>query len=226
MRPDWSFEGVFGKFDRRAAQRGYQVYKEVCSACHSMQLVSFRNLKELGFSEDEVKTIAAGYQYTDGPDDAGDMFERPGRPSDRFKPPFANEKAARANNGGAYPPDLSLIVKAREDGPNYIYSLLHGYEDAPEGVKMTEGKYYNKYFSGNQISMPNPLSDGQVEYSDPGVKNNRDQMTYDVVNFLQWAAEPEMEQRKATGVKTMLFLLAFTGLFYVAKKRIWARLKR
>jgi len=226
MRPDWSFDGAFGTFDRRAIQRGYQVYKEVCAACHSMHLLSYRNLQEVGFSEDEVKTIAAEYQYIDGPDDAGDMFERPGRASDRFKSPYPNENAARASNGGAYPPDLSLIAKAREDGPNYVYSLLHGYEDAPEDAHITPGKFYNAYFPGNQISMPNPLAEGQVEYMDEGVKNTRDQMVYDVVNFLQWAAEPEMERRKSMGIKTILFLMVFTGLFFAAKKRIWARLKR
>ena len=226
LEKKWSFDGVFGTVDRRAAQRGYQVYKEVCASCHSMRLVSFRNLQEIGFSEAETKAIAAEYQYIDGPDDMGDMFERPGRTSDRFKAPYPNENAARASNGGAYPPDLSLIVKARPNGANYVYSLLEGYEDAPKGVEISAGKSYNKYFPGNQISMPDPLTDGQVEYIDTGVESTHEQMSYDVVNFLQWAAEPEMERRKSMGIKTILFLIVFTLLFYVAKKRIWSRLKR
>ena len=181
---NWSFDGIFGSFDRQSAQRGYQVYKEVCSACHAMKLISFRNLKKIGFSEEEVKAIAAEYTVTDGPNADGDMFERSGRPSDRFPSPFANEEAARASNGGAYPLDLSLIVKARPDGANYIYSLLTGYQEVPEHVKMADGMHYNPYFAGGQIAMPAPLSNELVSYQD-GTNASVDQMARDVVNFLQ-----------------------------------------
>ena len=188
----WNFDGVFGSIDRQSAQRGFQVYKEICSSCHSLKLVAYRNLTEIGFSEDEVKQIAAEYNVTDGPNDDGDMFDRPALPSDKFVSPFANEKAARASNGGAYPPDFSLIVKARHEGPSYIYSLITGYKDAPESFPMAEGKNYNPYFEGRQISMPAPITDdGQIEYKD-GTYATKEQMTIDVVNFLQWAAEPEM----------------------------------
>lgn len=223
----WPFQGMTGTVDRVSAQRGFQVYKEVCSGCHSMHLVSYRNLQALGFSEDEVKAIAAEYTMTDGPNDLGEMYERPGRPSDRFASPFPNEKAARASNNGAYPPDLSLIIKARPEGPNYTYSLLTGYigEDAmPKGMKMMPGMHYNPYFPGEQIAMPPPLTNGQVEYQD-GTVSTVDQMAYDVVNFLQWAAEPEMEHRKEMGLKVIFFLTVFTGLFIVAKRRIWKRIK-
>lgn len=221
----WSFDGMTGKVDKQAAQRGFQVYKEVCSNCHSLRLLSYRNLEALGFSESEVKAIAASASVKDGPNDAGDMFDRPGRPSDKFVGPFANEKAARASNGGAFPPDLSLIVKARPNGANYIYSILTGYENAPADFHMNTGMNYNPYFSGKQIAMPKPLSDGQVTYQD-GTNSSVDQMARDVVNFLQWAAEPEMEHRKTMGIKTLIYLGVFTVLFYLAKKRIWSRLKK
>lgn len=221
---EWPFEGVFGTVDRQAAQRGYQVYKEVCASCHAMKYKSFRNLEEIGFSEAEVKAIAASYTVKDGPNDAGDMFERPGRPSDRFPSPFANEKAARAANGGAYPVDQSLIIKARHDGANYIYSLLTGYQPAPSDMKMNAGMNYNPYFPGMQIAMAAPLADGQVTYAD-GTKATVDQMARDVVVFLQWSAEPEMEERKQMGVKVLLFLFVMTGLLYVAKRRIWSHIK-
>ena len=220
----WPFEGVFGTFDRQSAQRGYQVYKEVCASCHALSLKSYRNLEEIGFSEAEVKAIAADASVLDGPNDDGDMFDRPGRSSDRFVAPFANQKAARASNGGAYPPDLSLIVKARPDGANYLYSLLTGYEDAPANVKMGSGMYYNPYFPGHQIAMAPPLYEDGVEYQD-GTNANVDQMAKDVVNFLHWAAEPEMEERKGMGIKVFAYLIIFTVLFYIAKVRIWRRIK-
>lgn len=220
----WPFDGAFGKVDRQSAQRGYQVYKEVCASCHSLKRVAYRNLEHLGFSEAEVKTIASEAQVVDGPNDSGDMFERPGRPSDKFVSPFANDKAARASNGGALPPDLSLIVKARPNGANYIYSLLTGYEEAPADVKISAGMHYNPYFPNHQIAMPKPLSDGQVTYMD-GTEASVDQMAHDVVNFLQWAAEPEMEHRKSMGIKVMIYLAIFTVLFYLAKKRIWSRVE-
>jgi ubiquinol-cytochrome c reductase cytochrome c1 subunit len=221
----WSFDGITGTVDKQSAQRGFQVYKEVCSSCHSLRLLSYRNLESIGFSEAEVKSIAAGNSVKDGPNDSGDMFNRPGRPSDKFVPPFANEKAARASNNGAFPPDLSLIVKARSNGANYIYSLLTGYETAPAGFHMNTGMNYNPYFPGQQIAMSKPLSDGQVTYQD-GTVASTDQMAKDVVNFLQWAAEPEMEARKAMGLKVLIYLSIFTVLFYFAKKRIWGRLKK
>ncbi len=307
----WPFDGAFGAVDRQSAQRGFQVYKEVCAACHGLRRVAYRNLQQIGFSEAETKALAAEATVQDGPNDDGEMFDRPGRPSDRFVPPFANEKAARAANGGAYPPDLSLIIKARHDGANYLYSLLTGYTDAtsyqcsktneagecirfkklkvdeaaqlataeeaeakadaqeestPEDAKknaeatevasvakddmgkmftcssitasetadakgkaiktqncilMGETMHYNPYFPGGQIAMAQPLStEGQVAYED-GTKATVDQMSQDVVNFLQWAAEPEMEQRKRMGVRTMLFLALMTLVFYIAKRRIW-----
>lgn len=222
----WSFDGFFGTVDKQSAQRGLQVYKEVCAACHSLKRVAFRDLEKIGFSADEVKAIAAGYSVKDGPNDAGDMFQRPGRPSDRFVPPFANDKAAKAANGGALPPDLSLIVKARPNGANYIYSLLTGYEDPPAEVHINEGLYYNPYFiAGNQVAMAPPLSDGGVSYID-GTEATKDQMAKDVVNFLQWAAEPEMEQRKSMGAKVMLFLFLIAGLFIAANIRTWEKVKK
>ncbi len=221
----WQFDGAMGTVDRQAAQRGLQVYKEVCSACHSLNRLSYRNLEEIGFSAEEVKAIAAEATVQDGPNDSGDMFDRPGRPYDRFVSPFANENAARASNNGTFPPDLSLIVKARPDGANYLYSLLTGYESAPAGMQMSKGMNYNPYFPNAQIAMPQPLSDGQVTYQD-GTDASVDQMARDVVHFLQWAAEPEMEARKAMGIKVMLYLGIFTILFYLAKKRIWGRLEK
>lgn len=222
---EWEFDGFFGRFDKQSIQRGYQVYKEVCAACHSMNLMAYRNLQQIGFSEAEVKQLASEYTVTDGPDDNGDMFDRPALPSDRFVAPFANEQAARASNGGAYPPDLSLIVKARHDGANYVYSLLTGFIDAPEGIHINEGKYYNPYFEGHQISMPPPLPDDlTVEYKD-GTFASKEQMAIDVVNFLQFAAEPETENRKRMGVKVMAFLTILTILFAIAKKLIWKNVK-
>jgi ubiquinol-cytochrome c reductase cytochrome c1 subunit len=220
---EWPFDGMMGRVDKQSAQRGLQVYKEVCAACHGLELVAFRSLTDIGFSEAEVKALAASYTVKDGPDDSGEMFDRPGKPFDKFVPPYANENASRAANNGAYPPDLSLIIKARPDGANYLYSLLTGYEEAPAGHQMPEGQYYNPYFPGHQLAMPQPLSDGQVTYED-GTQASVDQMARDLVNFLQWAAEPEMEERKQMGIKVLLFLLVFTGFMYVAKKHIWRKL--
>lgn len=220
----WSFDGIFGTVDRQSAQRGFQVYNEVCASCHSLRLNSYRNLQDLGFSAEEVKAIAAEATVIDGPNSDGDMFERAGRPSDRFVSPFDNEQAARASNSGAFPPDLSLMAKARPDASNYVYSLLTGYQPAPSTMKMGTGMQYNPYFPGEQIAMPSPLIDGGLDYQD-GTQSSIDQQARDVVNFMQWAAEPEMEVRKRMGVKVMIYLLIFTVLFYLAKKRIWARLK-
>jgi len=220
----WSFDGIFGSVDREAAQRGFQVYKEVCSVCHGLNNLYYRNLKDIGFSDDEIKEIAKGYTIKDGPNDDGEMFDRPALPSDRFVSPYPNEQAARAANNGAHPPDLSLIIKARHDGANYIYSLLTGYKEPPAGFKLMNGAHYNPYFPGGQIAMPSPLTDGQVTYMD-GTKSSVEQMSHDVAVFLQWAAEPEMEHRKSMGLKVMMFLVMFTIFFYIAKNRIWSNLK-
>lgn len=220
----WSFDGVFGTVNREAAQRGFQVYKEVCSVCHGLNNLYYRNLKDIGFSDDEIKEIAKGYTIKDGPNDEGEIFDRPALPSDRFVPPYPNEQAARAANNGAHPPDLSLIIKARHDGANYIYSLLTGYTESPADFKLMQGTYYNPYFPGKQIAMPPPLTDGQVTYMD-GTNASVEHMSQDVVVFLQWAAEPEMEHRKSMGLKVMMFLAVFTIFFYIAKNRIWSNLK-
>ncbi len=221
----WEFDSFFGRFDQASTQRGYQVYKEVCSACHSLKRVAYRNLTEIGFSEDEVKQIAGEYLVTDGPNEEGEMFERAALPSDKFVGPYTNEQAARSANGGALPPDLSLIVKARHDGPNYVYSLITGFGDAPEGFAMSEGKNYNPYFEGRQISMAAPLvDDGQVDYKD-GTYAAKEQMAIDVVNFLQWAAEPETEHRKKMGIRTMIFLGVLFAILIAAKKAVWKKVK-
>ncbi|MBI0433436.1 cytochrome c1 [Roseomonas sp. KE0001] len=219
----FSFDGLFGTFDRGELQRGFQVYKEVCSACHAMHLVAYRNLREIGLSEAEVAAVAAGYQIPDGPNDDGEMFERPGRASDRFRRPFANDAAARAANNGALPPDLSLMTKARPGGADYVHALLMGYEAPPEGVTVMEGMHYNKYFPGHQIAMAPPISsDGQVQYAD-GTTATVDRMATDVSAFLAWAAEPELETRRAMGVRIILFLVILGGLTYAVKRKIWAR---
>ncbi|HKW55157.1 MAG TPA: cytochrome c1 [Stellaceae bacterium] len=218
----WSFDGPFGTFDRAAAQRGFQVYEEVCSRCHSMNLLHYGDLVGIGYTEEQAKAFASTKQVTDGPNDQGEMFQRPGRPSDKFVAPFPNEKAARAALNGALPPDQSLIVKARPDGPDYVHGILTGYKDPPPpGVKITEGRYYNEYFPGHQIAMPPPLAGNDVTYAD-GTKATLDQESRDVVTFLAWAAEPTMEQRKYTGAKVLIFLVFMTGLLFGAKRKIWA----
>jgi ubiquinol-cytochrome c reductase cytochrome c1 subunit len=219
----WAFDGMFGTVDKQSAQRGFQVYKEVCSACHGLGRIAFRNLTQIGFSDAEVAALAASYQVGDGPNDAGDMFQRPGKASDTFVPPHANEQAARAAHNGAYPPDLSLIIKARHDGANYVYSLLTGFAAAPADMHIPDGQYYNPYAAGERIAMPPPLSDGQVTYAD-GTTATVDQMSRDVVTFLQWAAEPEMEARKQMGIKALIFLAIFTAFMYVAMRNIWKRI--
>ena len=192
LKTDWSFKGLFGKFDRASLQRGYQVYTEVCAACHSMKYLSYRNLSEKGgpeFSVAQAKAIAASFEVTDGPNSDGEMFTRPGKLSDKFVMPYENVKAAEAANGGAYPPDMSVLVKARGGGVDYIYSLLQGYEEAPSGMTLDDGVHYNKYMYGNKIKMSAPLSDGIIEYSD-GTNASVEQMSKDVTTFLMWAAEP------------------------------------
>ena len=225
LKVDWSFKGLTGKFDRASLQRGFQVYKEVCSSCHSMQYLSYRNLGEQGgpeFSEQEVKAIAASIEIEDGPDSQGEMFTRAGRPADKFKSPYPNVNASTAANGGAYPPDMSVLVKARPGGSNYIYSVLMGYEDPPVGMTLDDGVYYNKYMIGNKIKMSSPLSDDIVEYSD-GTQASVDQMAKDVTTFLSWAAEPELEDRHKTGVKVIIYLILLTLLVYLSMKKIWSR---
>ena len=218
----WKFNGMLGALDKQSAQRGFQVYKQVCSACHSMNLVAYRSLKQLGFSEAEVKAVAAEKQVDDF-DDKGQPKQRPALPSDHFVPPFANEDASRAANNGAYPPDLSLIVKARNHGPDYVYSLLTGFGKAPSTETPVANKYYNPYFAGHWISMPPPLMDNAVTYQD-GTPATVDQMARDVVTFLEWTAEPEMQQRHEMGMRVMFFLVFLTAFFYVAKKRVWKNL--
>ena len=227
LKTDWSFKGLFGKFDRGALQRGYQVYSEVCSSCHSMKYVSYRNLAEKGgpeFSEAQAKAIAASFEVTDGPNADGEMFTRPGKLSDKFVMPYENVKAAQAANGGAYPPDMSVLVKARGGGANYIYSLLQGYEDPPMGVTLDDGVYYNKFMYGNKIKMSNQLSDGLIEYAD-GTEATVEQMSKDVTTFLMWTAEPHLEARHQMGFKAIVYLIILTILVYFSMKRIWSRIE-
>jgi ubiquinol-cytochrome c reductase cytochrome c1 subunit len=224
----WSFEGFFGTYDRAALVRGLQVYRDICANCHSLKLVAFRHLDGgdggLGLDAEEVKAIAASYTVSDGPNDQGEMYQRPGKPSDFFPPPFPNEQAARFGNNGALPPDLSLIVKAREGGTDYVHALLTGFSDEPPpGFKLQEGMHYNEYFPGHQIAMPPQLSDGGVTYAD-GTPATVDQMASDVAQFLTWAAEPKLEDRKQTGVGIVLFLIVLTGMLYAVKRKVWAEL--
>ena len=225
IKNDWSFEGIFGTFDRSSLQRGYQVYQEVCSGCHSIQHLSYRNLSEKGgpeFSLDEAKAIAAQFEVTDGPNDDGEMFTRTRRLSDKFVNPFPNIQAATAANGGAYPPDMSVLVKARKGGADYIYSLLLGYEEVLAGHELDDGVYYNKYIPGNKIMMSKPLSKGAVEYSD-GTQATEAQMAKDVVTFLTWAAEPHLEARHKMGFKVFFYLIILLTLVYLSKQKVWSR---
>ncbi|MCX7312078.1 MAG: cytochrome c1 [Alphaproteobacteria bacterium] len=238
-RQKWSFSGPFGHYDRGQLQRGFKVYKEVCAVCHGMKYVAFRNLTALGYSEGQVKAIAAEYKVQDGPNDQGEMFERDGRPADYFPTPWKNENAARAQYNGV-PPDFSVLAKARgyergfpwfifdiftqfqEHGVDYIHALMVGYkEKAPAGFALPQGSYYNDYFPGHAIAMPPPLSDKRVDYSD-GSPTTVDQYAKDVTAFMMWAAEPHMEIRKRIGFQVMIFLLVLAGLLYFAKKKVWA----
>ncbi len=226
-------DGMFGTFDRAQLQRGFQVYKEVCSACHSLRLISFRNLTDLGFSEVEVKAIAKGYDVA-SIDDAGEATTRKGLPSDHFPSPYANPEAARAANG-AVPPDLSLITKARHEGPSYLVSLLTGYTTPPKTYIEHDGKtvnyvlppngHYNPYFPATSLAMPAPLSDGQVTYAD-GTKASVEQMSEDVAAFLSWTAEPKLEARKKAGTGVLAFLALLVVLSFISYKRIWANVKK
>jgi cytochrome c1 len=225
-RQDWSFNGVLGKFDRAQLQRGYQVYSTVCANCHSTRLLSYHNLGQEGgpqFSKEAVEILASKVQVTDGPNEKGEMFQRPARPSDRFPPRFANEQLARLANNGALPPDLSVMAKARPAGPDYIYALLTGYKPAPADMKMTPGMYYNVAFPGHQIAMPPPLMDGVVPYTD-GTKKTVDNYARDVSAYLMWAAEPKLEERHQVGVRIMLFLIVFAVIMFLAKRAVWSRM--
>lgn len=216
----WSFKGMFGTYDRAALQRGYEVYRQVCSSCHSMNLLSYRNLADIGYSEDQIKAIASEYNVMDGPNDEGEMFERQARPADHFKAPFANKKAAMYANNGAAPPDVSLLAKARHGGADYIYGILTGYEAPPSDVTLLPGQHWNKTMHGNIISMAPPLGDGMVSYED-GTEGTLHQYSMDVATFLTWASEPHMEARKQMGVRALIFLLVFAFIMYGVKKKIW-----
>lgn len=219
-KQEWHFSGMTGTFDKAAMQRGLKVYREVCSACHSLKRVAFRNLMDLGYTEDQVKNIAAEYMVADGPNEEGEMFDRAARPSDRFPPPYPNDNAAKAVNNGALPPDLSLITKARKNGPDYLYALLTGYEEPPEGKTLQTGQYWNKYMPGHVIAMAPPFSDGMIAYED-GTPETVEQYSKDLVNFLVWAADPYLEQRKRTGLAVLIFLIVFAGVMYGVKRKIW-----
>ncbi len=217
----WSFDGVFGSYDLASAQRGLQVYGEVCSNCHSLRYLHYRDLSGIGLTEDQIKGFAAGFQVPLGTNDQGDPVTGPALPASPFRMPFPNEKAARAANNGALPPDLSLIVNAREGHDDYVYAILTGYADPPAGFPMQQGMNYNKYFLGHQIAMPQPLHDGQVTYAD-GTNASIEQMAHDVVTFLHWAANPEMVERKQIGWRFVLFFVFLTGLTYAVKRKVWA----
>ena len=216
----WSFSGLFGTYDRAAAQRGFQIYNEICSNCHSLKEAYYRDLTGIGLSVQQVKDVAASKRVP-SLDENGQPAERPALPSDHFRAPVPNELAARAANGGGLPPDLSVIVKAREGGADYVYAILTGFEDPPAGFKLMSGLNYNKYFAGHQIAMPQPLRDGTVSFTD-GTNSSLDQEAHDVVTFLSYIASPELEERHRLGIKVVLFLLFLTGLSYAVKRKLWA----
>jgi ubiquinol-cytochrome c reductase cytochrome c1 subunit len=240
-RQQWSFSGPFGTYNPEQLQRGFKIYREVCSNCHSLSLLSFRNLAEPGgpdFTEAQAAAIAASFKVTDGPNDKGQMFQRPGKLADRFPPPFPNDEAARAALGGGLPPDMSTLAKARtydegwdgflidpfrmyqEQGPDYIHAIINGYVPMPKGFPLPPGTYYNEYFPGHAIKMPQPLRAGQVKYTD-GTPETLDQYGRDVAAFLAWASEPKLDERKRLGFQVMIFLIVFTGLLYFTKKKVW-----
>ena len=219
---DWSWQGVFGTYDRAQLQRGLQVYKEVCSGCHALKYVAFRNLVDLGYSKEGIRAFAKTFDIKNAePNEEGDTYTRPGRVTDYFPSPFPNEQAARASNNGAYPPNLSLMVEARPHGADYLYALLTGYKEPPAGMKISEGMNYNSAYPGHQIAMSAPLDDEAVEYAD-GTKATVKQMATDVTAFLAWTAEPNLEERKSMGLKVMLFLFAFLAILIAMKRRTWA----
>ena len=225
IHTNWSFDGLFGTFNRASLQRGYQVYQEVCSGCHSVQHLSYRNLYEKGgpeFSIEEAKAIASQFELEDGPNSDGEMFTRSARLSDKFVKPYPNVKASAAANGGAYPPDMSVLAKARAGGADYIYSLLLGYDENPTDLELEDGVYYNKFMPGNKIKMSEPLYDGMVEYSD-GTKSSKSQMAKDVTAFLVWASEPHLEAQHKMGFKTIIYLVILIILVYMSKQKVWSR---
>ena len=227
LKQDWSFKSFFGTFDRASLQRGYQVYTEVCAPCHSLKYVSYRNLAEKGgpeFSIEQAKAIASNFEVTDGPNNDGEMFTRPAKLSDKFVMPYANDQEAKLSNGGAYPPDMSVLVKARAGGADYIYSVILGYEDPPEGMKLDDGVYYNKYMYGNKIKMPPQLYDDLVTYAD-GTPATPEQMAKDITTFLAWTAEPKLEERHKFGFRAIIYLVILTILVYFSMKRIWSRIE-
>ena len=225
IETNWSFDGLFGTFDRASLQRGYQVYQEVCSGCHSVQHLSYRNLSEKGgpeFSVEEAKAIASQFEVEDGPNSDGEMFLRLARLSDKFVKPYPNVQASTVANGGAYPPDMSVLAKARTGGADYINSLLLGYEEAPAGFELDDGVYYNKYMPGNKIKMSEPISDGIVEYTD-GTEASKEQISKDITTFLVWASEPHLEEQHRMGFKTILYLIILISLVYMSKQKVWSR---
>ena len=227
LKQDWSFKSFFGTFDRASLQRGYQVYTEVCASCHSLKYVSYRNLAEKGgpeFSIEQAKAIASNFEVTDGPNNDGEMFTRPAKLSDKFVMPYANDQEAKLSNGGAYPPDMSVLVKARAGGADYIYSVILGYEDPPEEMKLDDGVYYNKYMYGNKIKMPPQLYDDLVTYAD-GTPATPEQMAKDITTFLAWTAEPKLEERHKFGFRAIIYLVILTILVYFSMKRIWSRIE-
>ena len=223
-KQNWSFQGIFGRFDNSTLQRGLQVYQEVCSACHGVKRLRFRELTNLGFTKEQIVNYAKTFEILDGPNELGEMFIRPGEPTDTFVSPYKNKEEAIAING-AYPPDLSLLTKAMKNGPDYIYSLLVVYEDPPNDFELPDGLYYNPYHDGNVIAMPQPLYDEAIEYID-GTNASIHQLSYDIDNFLSWAAEPELQKRKALGLKVLIFLIVLTALLYVTMKEIWSRIEK
>lgn len=224
-KQDWSFNGAFGTYDKASLQRGFEIYRTVCSACHSMNLVAYHDLSGIGYNEAEIKAIAASVSVPDDPNDQGEIVDRPGRPSDRFKPPFANSKAAQAANNGALPPDQSLIVRGRKYGPDYVYALLNGYKDqAPEGDNMPDGMYYNVAFPGHHIAMPPPLTDDSVAYSD-GTKATLQQEAKDIATFLNWTSDPTLDQRHRLGARVIIFLVVLSTVMYFVKRKVWSRIE-
>jgi ubiquinol-cytochrome c reductase cytochrome c1 subunit len=219
-KQNWSFAGPFGTYDRAAAQRGYEVYKQICSNCHSLNMAYYRDLSGIGLSPAQIKATAASVMVP-SLDASGQPAERPGLPADHFRAPFPNELAARAANNGALPPDLSDIIKARAGGADYVFGILTGYSTPPAGMKMSPGMNYNEYYPGHQIAMPQMLHGGEVSFAD-GSPNSAADEAHDVVTFLSYISEPEMEQRKRIGVRMVLFLMVLTGLTYAVKRKVWA----
>ena len=220
IKQNWPFDGFFGRFDQSSIQRGFQVYREVCAGCHGIKYIAYRDLANVGFTTDEIKSIASEYEIIDGPNDEGEMFDRLAKPSDKFVGPYLNDKEARVANNGAYPPDLSLITKARAGGADYLYNLLNGYKDPPENLEISDGMYFNTIYPGNQIAMPMPIVDEIVEYEDETLAT-QDQIIRDVTSFLVWTAEPELEERKVLGIRVLIFLIIITLMLLAVKRKVW-----